>query len=185
MSTREQIREVLKFIASAFVNFDPSPETLSTWNGILSDMEFEDVKLAALQLVSSDREFPPTPGQVRKTAEQLAFSRTGKPTNGAQAWDLIKGIATRNRIDPEKKRANAEAAKIGLDFQLCIKAFGFGRIKNAVWPTPQGHGFTTFEMERLKRDFIEHWDRWHTIKVSVDRPRLTDGAMKMIQGGQV
>lgn len=182
---KHHIKSIFIAIRAIYPNFQTSPETLELWYQILKEAEIEDCLEAVRQKFSEPGQWAPTPGDILGIARTLKFARTGEPANSAQAWDLIKGIATRNRNDPDKKRASAEAARIGRDFQLCIKAFGYGRIKNAVWPTPQGHGYTTFEMERLRREFIEHWDRWHTIKASAERPRLTDGAIKMIQGGAV
>lgn len=197
MSTRDEIKQLLKLLGATFDNFEVSPETISIWFGVLSDLAFEDISTAALQVIKGSREFAPKAGTLRKLAEDLAFARTGTPVNGEQAWDLIKAIIVRNRHDPDKRKANAEAAKIGDDFKACIKAFGYGRIRECVWPATQGRGLTTAEVEQRRRQFLDHWVRFHAPKITTGeigilnrlgiehrpRPRLTDGAWTIHEGG--
>lgn len=180
---REHTKSIFRAIRTIYPNFQASPEAIDAWFHILRETEVEDCLDAVRQKFSEPGQWAPSPGDILEIARNIKFARTGVPANGEQAWDLIKGIITRNRHDPDKTRANAEAAKIGLDFQLCIKAFGYGRIRECIWPAQQGRGLTTPEVEQRRRQFVDHWTRWHTNKASAERPRLTDGAMKMIQGG--
>lgn len=182
---KHHVKSIFFAIRAIYPNFQVSAETLELWYQILRECEVKDCLQAVRAKFSEPGQWAPSPGDILETARNLEFARTGKPANGSQAWELIKGIVIRNRHDPDKMRANAEAAKIGLDFQLCIKSFGYGRIRETVWPAQQGRGLTTPEVEQRRKQFIYHWDRWHQAKASTERPRLTDGAMKVIQGGAI
>lgn len=197
MTTRDEVKSLLKIFAANYTSFDITPEIISIWHGILGDTEFEDLSAAALQLLKGAEEFAPKPGALRKLAHDFQFVRTGKPVSGEQAWDMIKAIIVRNRFDPDKRRANAEAAKIGDDFKLCVKFFGYGRIRECIWPAIQGRGLTTAEVEQRRRQFLDHWVRFHAPKITTGeigilnrlgiehrpRPRLTDGAWTIHEGG--
>lgn len=70
MASRESVVEACAFLGAAFGDKFPTPTVtdLRVWHSILEDVDDSALEGAVRDICGSDREWPPTPGQVRQAA---------------------------------------------------------------------------------------------------------------------
>jgi len=85
MSTRDQVKAVLAFIAAVYPNWDISGALVDVWHAVLSKHDPDTLRAAAIQFLSQHAEFPPKPGQINVLAEKIASPHLHRSAAAAMA----------------------------------------------------------------------------------------------------
>jgi hypothetical protein len=80
----------------------PSDVTKETWFLLLKDIDETSVLAAAMDLLAEPREWPPTPGQVRDRAIDIARGELN-PISPTEAWERVCAFARRDHVELSAK----------------------------------------------------------------------------------
>lgn len=90
MMHKEEFAPIFKKLTVAYTGrLSYDKETLGVWYTILRDLPVELAQAAALDYMSSPSAFPPTPGQIRAAAVELAKRINAVPST-AEAWEMVR-----------------------------------------------------------------------------------------------
>ena len=75
---------------------------VETWEDFLGEYPYEQVKTATKKLIS-EKEWPPTPGEIMKQIEELKISDEEK-LSGQEAWGKVIGLIRRYGVQYEREK---------------------------------------------------------------------------------
>jgi hypothetical protein len=87
MATKDEISKALLLLAGAYPNFALPNESISIYQRLLADMDFDLLKAATIHCASMLKFFP-TVAEIRSTAVELKSSAEGIPSPD-EAWGTV------------------------------------------------------------------------------------------------
>ena len=78
----------MMILEKEYEKFKLDDERIKLWNEILSDVEIGAIMTATKQIISDDRPFAPTAGQVRTLALDIQHGKIGQMT-AEESWERI------------------------------------------------------------------------------------------------
>lgn len=107
--TEDTIERIFSRMISAFGASRvevPSQQTKATWVLLLRDRDEVSVLAATMDLLSEPREWPPTPGQVRDRAVDIARGELN-PLSPTEAWERVLATARGEVVELTEKENRA------------------------------------------------------------------------------
>lgn len=89
MSTKQEIAQIVAVISAGYPNFSVSPHTVEVYYQVLSDLDYEELRIATMQsLAETGRKFAPSVGEIRGSVLELRKQIMNVPSS-YQAWQEV------------------------------------------------------------------------------------------------
>ena len=128
---------------------------VETWEDFLGEYPYEQVKTATKKLIS-EKEWPPTPGEIMKQIEELKISDEEK-LSGQEAWGKVIGLIRRYGVQYEREKILeniTEISRAAIDAVGGLKIIGMSEENETYLMSNFVRAYESYQERKQKKQML-------------------------------